>query len=113
MNIQQFCKSFRENTLKMTLKQVGEISGTDFKTISSFEHGRSNNLNHLDVYIKCCRTMEELHLFSNGISHVLTSKMDTKVLEIMSKKNDVYESTNNEIKRMREELNRLEKLIND
>lgn len=49
-NVNEFCKLFRKNILKLSLKEVSEKTGIKLSTLSSFENGRSNNLNYLFVY---------------------------------------------------------------
>lgn len=71
MVIQSYCKAFRENTLKLTLKEVSEISGTDLKTISAFENLRSSNIMHLQVYLKSCVNDEQRTEFATGIGNIL------------------------------------------
>lgn len=69
--IQKFCKKFRRSTLHMTLKQVSEVTGVNFRTISSFENGNSNNINHLFMYVVSCETPEQLATFNQGIIEAL------------------------------------------
>lgn len=69
--IQKFCKSFRRSTLHMTLKEVSEVTGINFRTISSFENGNSNNINHLYTYVVSCETPEQLAIFNKGIIEAL------------------------------------------
>ena len=40
----KYCKSYRENILKMDLKTFSEISEIPYKTLYSFESGLSSNL---------------------------------------------------------------------
>ena len=49
-NINEFCKLFRMNILKLSLKEVSEITGIKLSTLSSFENGRSNNLKYIHIY---------------------------------------------------------------
>ena len=46
LRISEACKHFRIHVLKLTLAELSEKSGTNLKTISSFENGNSNNFNH-------------------------------------------------------------------
>ena len=48
--INEFCKLYRMNILKLTLKEVSEITGLKLSTLSSFENGRSNNLKYIIIY---------------------------------------------------------------
>lgn len=49
-SINEFCKLFRMNILKLSLQEVSEITGIKLSTLSSFENGRSNNLKYIFVY---------------------------------------------------------------
>lgn len=52
--IGNFCKTFREEELCATLREVCEDTDTNVKTLSAFEHGRSNNIKHIFKYLKMC-----------------------------------------------------------
>lgn len=64
MSIQNFCKYFRTNILNISLVEMERITGVKHKTISAFEHGRSNNINHLSLYITACSTDEQRTQFN-------------------------------------------------
>ena len=49
-NVNEFCKLFRKNILKLSLKEVSEKTGIKLSTLSSFENGRSNNLKYIFIY---------------------------------------------------------------
>lgn len=49
-----FCKTFREVELNATLREVCEDTNTNIKTLSAFEHGKSNNIKHIFKYLKLC-----------------------------------------------------------
>lgn len=49
-SINEFCKLFRMNILKLSLKEVSEITGIKLSTLSSFENGRSNSLKYIHIY---------------------------------------------------------------
>lgn len=51
-----FCKNYRMNVMQITLK---EFDPDNVKTISSFENGRSTNINHLFTYLKHIEDQEE------------------------------------------------------
>lgn len=53
-SIHYLCKKFRERVLQKTLQNLSEQSGIKLSTISAFENGRSNNLNHLAIYYNAC-----------------------------------------------------------
>lgn len=65
----QYCRYFRKHVLYKTLK---EIEGSeDVKTLSSFEHGRSSNLNHMFKYIIHCDDDKQRLVFINGLLNLL------------------------------------------
>ena len=49
-SINEFCKLFRMNILKLSLQEVSNITGIKLSTLSSFENGRSNNLKYIFIY---------------------------------------------------------------
>jgi hypothetical protein len=49
-SINEFCKLFRMNILKLYLQEVSKITGIKLSTLSSFENGRSNNLKYIFIY---------------------------------------------------------------
>lgn len=49
-SVNEFCKLYRMNVLKITLKEMEEKTGIKVPTLSSFENGRSTNISHLQVY---------------------------------------------------------------
>lgn len=69
--LQNICKQFREQVLQITLKEMELKTGTNHKTISAFENGRSNNINHLQLYIQCCTEQMEVDTFLYNINTVL------------------------------------------
>lgn len=71
MKIQTFCKSFREDVLKMTLKELSEQSGVGLKTISAWEHARSSNIMHIQMYSNACSDKGQELLFLDGISKAI------------------------------------------
>ena len=46
------CKAFRKKVLHLTLEEF--CDDVSIKTISSFENGKSTNINHLDLYLNKC-----------------------------------------------------------
>lgn len=53
-------------------KTLKEIEGSeDVKTLSSFEHGRSSNLNHMFKYINHCEDDKQKLIFINGLLNLL------------------------------------------
>lgn len=68
MSINSVCRLFRERVLQMTLQEMSNKTGANLKTISAFENGRSNNIQHLKLYVACCNsTLEETTLSINII----------------------------------------------
>lgn len=65
MDIQTYCKQYREQTLKMTLEQMQELTGVNAKTISSFENGNSNNVNLFKLYYKLGNAFETYKFHEN------------------------------------------------
>lgn len=69
--IHKQCKEFRENVLKITLKEMQDKTGVKLGTISAFENGNSNNLNHMHLYANCCESEHEINEFHNLINSCL------------------------------------------
>lgn len=69
--IQSRCKTFRENVLQITLKEMSLKTGVKVSTISAFENGNSNNINHLFNYVVSCETELQLNEFHNIITMTL------------------------------------------
>ena len=64
-DIGKLCREYRMIHLQATLK---EIQGDEnIKAISSFEHGRSSNINHFIKYVEYCETKEEKLIFMSWI----------------------------------------------
>ena len=51
-NIGKFCKYFRSELLNLTLNEMSNKVNINISTLSSFENGRSTNLNHLIRYYR-------------------------------------------------------------
>ena len=68
--IQGFCKQYRQETIKMTLEKMQEITGVNAKTISSFENGYSSNLKLFTLYYKI-GSAYETYKFHEDILKVL------------------------------------------
>ena len=59
--IGKLCREYRMIHLQATLK---DIEGNEnIKSLSSFEHGRSSNINHVIKYVEYCETKEEILWF--------------------------------------------------
>ena len=74
LKIGKYCRKFRITELEMTLK---EVEGCDnVKALSSFEHGRSSNMNHLIKYVRKCKDKKQRLLFLQGLINVLEGECD-------------------------------------
>jgi len=65
-SVNEFCKLFRMNILKLTLQEVSEITGIKLSTLSSFENGRSNNLKFISIYYSLGNE-EQREYFKNNL----------------------------------------------
>lgn len=65
-NVNEFCKLFRKNILKLSLKEVSEKTGIKLSTLSSFENGRSNNLKYIFIYYNLGNE-EQKEYFKNNL----------------------------------------------
>ena len=67
-DVGKFCKVFRNEILKMTLEELSEKTGVKVTTLSSFENGRSRNLEHISLYLKFANAEQE-KLFRENIPY--------------------------------------------
>ena len=67
-DVGKFCKVFRNEVLKMTLEELSEKTGVKVTTLSSFENGRSRNLEHINLYLKFADAEQE-KLFRENIPY--------------------------------------------
>lgn len=65
-SVNEFCKLFRMNILKLSLKEVSKITGIKLSTLSSFENGRSNNLKYINIYYSLGNE-EQREYFKNSL----------------------------------------------
>lgn len=65
-SVNEFCKLFRMNILKLSLQEVSEITGIKLSTLSSFENGRSNNLKYIHIYYSLGNE-EQKEYFKNNL----------------------------------------------
>jgi len=65
-SVNEFCKLFRMNILKLSLQEVSEITGIKLSTLSSFENGRSSNLKYINVYYSLGNE-EQKEYFKNNL----------------------------------------------
>lgn len=71
-NIGKYCRIFRLVHLEKTLREVSSKCNSNEKSLSSFEHGRANNIQHLACYILSCEDEETRDLFYAGLTEQLT-----------------------------------------
>lgn len=69
-SVNEFCKLFRMNVLKITLKEMEERTGVKIPTLSSFENGRSTNINHLYLYYNLGNN-DQQEYFKNNVPYDL------------------------------------------
>lgn len=63
------CRQYRIDKLNKTLEQV---EGSDkIKTLSSFEHGKSSNIEHFFKYLNACETKSQRIDFLNSVDKML------------------------------------------
>lgn len=74
VKIGKYCRKFRITELELTLKEVE--GGENIKALSSFEHGRSTNINHLLKYVKCCKDREQQLNFLLGIVDIMRDDIE-------------------------------------
>lgn len=67
MSINKMFKLFREQVLQITLQQMSNKTGVKLSTISAFENGRSNNIQHIKHYIDCCENDSEIATLTHNI----------------------------------------------
>ena len=67
-DVGKFCKVFRNEILKMTLEELSEKTGVKVATLSSFENGRSRNIEHINSYLKFANAEQE-KLFRENIPY--------------------------------------------
>ena len=78
LSIQNFCKTFRSRTLNKTLREFEIEHGINIKTLSAFENGRSNNINHLSIYLKACENDTQVNIFMKGLNIALLDNANLK-----------------------------------
>lgn len=84
-SVHDFCQYFREDVLKITLKDMSKKTGVKFGTISAFEKGRSHNLTHLYKYMSLCDTRQLKDIFKQGIGDTLENVAMPETTPIMVK----------------------------
>lgn len=66
----QYCREFRINELKLSLKEFSEITGLNNKNVHAFEYGRANNIQYLFYYYRLCNDSLK-RKFSKGLFDIL------------------------------------------
>lgn len=66
----KYCKEFRINDLKLSLKDFSEITGLNMKNVNAFEYGRANNIQYLFYYYRLCNDGLK-QKFSSGLFKIL------------------------------------------
>lgn len=66
----EYCKHFRVNILGVTLRVVCSKTDTNLKTLSAFEMGRSNNMEHVFKYIDVCNEEQKIML-TTGLGWIM------------------------------------------
>lgn len=69
--IHYLCKKFRERVLQKTLQNLSDESGIKLTTISAFENGRSNNVNHLAIYYNACDSDIQRITFMKNLEYTM------------------------------------------
>lgn len=64
----EYCKQYRVSKNITLQKFCGEFN---IKTISSFENGRSSNIEHLIRYVELSKSLNDNDMFINGLMGVL------------------------------------------
>ena len=77
-NVQNFCREFRTEYLKITLQEIQEKYGIPYKALNAFENGRSSNINHLNTYYLLCKNRKDRQHFIDGFDKA----MDLDRLEV-------------------------------
>ena len=70
-NVQEFCKDFRINYLKLTLQEIQDTYGIPFKALSALENGRSTNIQHLNTYYLLCKNRKDRKCFIDGFDKAM------------------------------------------
>ena len=61
-----YCKEFRINDLKLSLKDFSNMTDLNNKNVNAFEHGRANNIQYLYYYYKIANDSMK-NKFSKGL----------------------------------------------
>ena len=69
-NVGKYCREFRIDVLKLSLKDFSEITGLNNKNVNAFEYGRANNIQYLFYYYRLCNDSLKNN-FSKGLFKIL------------------------------------------
>ena len=70
--VSTYCKIFRTEKAKLTLREIHEKTGVNIKTLSGFENGRSSNLFMINHYIVAYDFDKGIQLdFIQGMNEIL------------------------------------------
>ena len=70
LSVGKYCRGFRINDLKLSLKDFSNITGLNNKNVNAFEFGRANNIQYLFHYYRLCNEGMK-NKFSNGLFKIL------------------------------------------
>lgn len=68
--ISAYCRAFRIDVLKISLVTMAEVTDTNIKTLSAFEHGRSKNIEHFIKYIEVSNVQQKTE-FLKGLGEMM------------------------------------------
>lgn len=68
--IGEYCRKYRIEKGATLIELTG---GSQIKTLSAFEMGRSSNINHLKPYIELSLQYNEVYLFLSGLADEIRS----------------------------------------
>lgn len=71
VEVGRYCRMFRFLMLEKTTREVANNSFSSEKALSSFEHGRANNIAHLVAYALACDTEEHRLEFYRWMDEVI------------------------------------------
>ena len=78
-NVQNFCREFRTEYLKLTLQEIQDNFGIPYKALNAFENGRSTNIQHLNTYYLLCENVDQRSAFIRGFDKAMNQDNLTKV----------------------------------
>lgn len=69
-NVGNYCKNYRLETLKLSLKNFSINAGLNNKNVNAFEFGRANNIEYLFYYYKLSDERQRKD-FARGLFKIL------------------------------------------